>query len=407
MSFAMVAGGVMSLAGSSMQGRAAEKANKAELAAARENRGFVEQKTDIGQLWQLAQLMGGPQAVEQFKAFLTPEQRDLYFGRAARAGNFTDQDRADLAAVEKQIADLRNTPGGLMGTGTQRDALNKRIQELTVKRAELLKKAEGDPGQSALLDEEAIKKIPGLLSKYQGLADEAGRQRTSNLAGYDAATSGLDRQARDLQRQAANFGQQERSRIERDSDRALTVANRQATSALMGRGLGASTALTDAYRGNAEGVGRMREDALGSLGDRQIQLQTGLGTGRLGLLSGRAAGRDAMSLGGQDVERSLRMGALNVQQAGTQMPSWLGTNTQQFFPGNAPSAASAYATGSALTGVGGQMMGYGMMNAYLNNLNKPANNDAPNNSLGNLTWTPNDWYSQNGAGNAMSSLYTF
>ena len=72
--------------------------------------------------------------------------------------------------------------------------------------------------------------------------------------------------------------------------------------------MGASTALTDAYRGNARTNQRELDSSLSDLGDRQIGLKTGLMGQRLGLLSSRQGGRESMQAGQNDQNLSLQQG---------------------------------------------------------------------------------------------------
>lgn len=366
-------GAITSLAGAAMQANAASKAAKAQIDAGQQALQLKDRKTALAALQQLVTQLGPERGLAIWKSFTTPDVRDQVLGRAARAPGFNDEQKTKLADIDKQIADIRNTPAARMGVGTARDRLNQRLTELQAERADLLKAAGGDPGIAAMVTEDQIKALgPGLVGQYEDLAANAEKTGTSNLSRYDATTADLSRQAQDIERYAANYGQQERSRINRDSERSLKEANRASSAALMSRGLGASSALTDAYRGNADYNTRAREDALGNLSDRQIALGTGLKTGTLGVASSRAAGRDALALGGQDTARQMRLGSLNYQSGVLSSQSqnpWLDANTTQYFPGVSPSASALGTFGSGLTGAGSTLAGYGLQ-SYLGNLNR-------------------------------------
>lgn len=355
-------GAVAGIFGSAIEAQGQRNIANAEIRAGKEARGFIDEKYELGKLNNLVNQYGGVEGIKRYKATSSKDAQDAIFGHAATAGGFTDANKKEFDQVEREIATLRSSPAGKMGVGTARDRLNARLAELQARRQELLKASGGDPGRKAAVDEAAMSQVgPGILSRYQQEAASADQTGNANLGRYDATTGDLNAQAQGIELGAQRFGQQRVERVKRDSERSLKATNRQATSALLGRGIGAGSAMTDALAGNAEQNQRATNDALGDIEDKQIGLRTGLQTGRLGLMSSRAGGRDAMMLGGQDTSRSLRVGALNAEQnalGGNVMNPWLGQSSSQYFPAASPSGAAMSSFGNSMGRAGSALAGY-------------------------------------------------
>lgn len=322
----------------------------------------------IKELNRLVRLEGPQKGLATWKAGTDRNTVRQVLGMAAEVAHANPEQMQQIVNLNQQISDLKARGGGTnaMGRPGANKANSAAVAALESQRDALVKQTGAHPAVQGLLNEDQINAMgPGLADEYTGLAEKAGQQGQSNLAGYDASTAALERQSRDIEAGAARFGQQREATIRKDAGRSLTNANAASTAALMGRGLGASSALTDAYGGNAEGNQRGLDSALGALGDSQIQLKTGLQTGRLGLASSRASGRSAMQLGGQADQRQLQLGALNVKQSAL-------SSDQPYYPGGgySPSAAALGTAGTGLSGAGSALAGYGFQ-SYLANLNKP------------------------------------
>lgn len=291
-------------------------------------------------------------------------------GRAAEVAHASPEQMAQIVELNKQIDGLKANGGknmyGQANSSAGRTNLAA-IAQLEAQRDNLVKETGAHPAIQGLLDEGQIKQMgPGLAGEYTALADEAGKTNQRNLSTFDNQTTALDRQSRDIERYASRWGQGQESRIRRDSERSLSNANAAANAALTSRGLGASSALTDAFGGNAEANQRATSDALGTLSDQQLSIGTGLRTGRLGMASSRASGRESMMVGGQANQQGLRVGALNVQQS-----ALLGDTP--YYPGSgaSPSGAAMQSAGNSLAAGGSAIAGYGLQD-YLRNLRRPS-----------------------------------
>jgi len=367
----LIGGGLSTILGGLFGGSSASKQAKAERQAAADTRAYAEKQTGLGGLGQLAAMLG-PEGIQRWLAQTDPALVQQLVRQEAQNPTFSAEQQARYEQIERElqkpvlstatgqgpaaIASRLLGNGGRSITPQQRDALE-------AEKAALWSAAGGRVGKSGI-DLEALKALgPGLVGKYRQEASDTEAQGKQNLSRFDAGTYELGRLASDIERSASNYGRQQEDRIRRDSALALANNNALATSNLMGRGLGASTALTGALRGNATANLNATNDALGSLGDQQIRLRTGLAQNRLGLLQSRDAGRNAMMLGGQDAARGARMGALNVEQAaivGSDASRQLGSMAPTFFSSASPSGQYLGAIGGGLAGAGSTMLGYGL-----------------------------------------------
>lgn len=340
-----------------------KKAASAANRAGEQSQEFAATEADKAMLRQLVAYLGPEQGLAKFKAFVGPERATQLFGKKAANPNFSADQQRRLDDINTQINQLSQVRGTQDIRNRQR--YQDQINTLQKERDDLVKAAGGSPGVTGTFSEEEIKKLgPGLVDEYGSLADTFGKRGKAELNRYDADTLGLTRQSRDITRQAEQFGKGEAARIKRDSAESLDNANRLATATLMGRGMGAGSSLTSAYAGNARDIGRTREDALGSLGDRQIGLLSGLRTGTLGLASSRSTGRTGLSMGNTQQDLGLRTNALNMKGSvlnSALTPSWLGQMAPSFYPGASPSGAGMGSLASAFAGASSPMLGYGLM----------------------------------------------
>lgn len=367
-------GGVGSILGGIFGASGEKKAAQAQIQAGRDQMQFAQDQYGLGSLGQLAAILG-PDGIKRWLAQTPQALKDKIIGVKASNPTFTREQQQRAEELKRLIAQptatevragegqgLSRWAGGAPGTGNTATAAQKKAWQAELDA--MTTAAGGRTGSSGMIDLSALEALgPGLLGKYQAEADRTEKEGQSNLARYDAGTFGLDRMSRDIARGAKDFGKQQESKIRRDSAESLQNANRLATTSLMGRGLGASSALTDAYAGNARQNFNSTQDALGQLGDRQIQLQTGLQGSRLSLLGQRDQGRLGLALGGQDAARGLRTGALNVEQgalAGSDYSRLLGSQAANFYPSASPSGSYLSSLGSSLAGGGSALLGYGL-----------------------------------------------
>lgn len=380
-----ILGPVLGFVGANQSANANKDIAEAQVRSARENRDFDMSRLNEGMARYLAMQLGPDEAERYLRATLPGDQLTALFrdpdAQARRAAA-----QQELAAIERQLAPYRTrgepfpTGGGGLnqvasrgrgaGRGPDRfarerareagidiDALLRRSKELDQTLA-----GEG-PDNPGGIDLGSFRSLgPGVWQEYNDLTARAESEGNDALGRHDADTARLLRGSRAIEGMARGYGQQERERINRDADRALTGINRLTESRLMGRGLGASTVLSSAFRGNTQANREGRENALGSLGDRQIGLTTGLAGQTLNMDAGRSQNRMGLMLANQDRGLGYRQGAVNFRAnalGGSQTNPWLSRSTQQYFPGVSPSGASGQSWGSFLSGFGGQIAGGG------------------------------------------------
>jgi len=372
-----IVGGGMGIAGAAMSSAANEKIERAKLKAAIENRNFDLGKLNQGAARNLALMLGPAEAEKVLRGTFSASEvasmfRDPNTTRA-RAG-YTDE----LAQIEQALAPYARGKGIDVGTTRRATGLNTQtvrktpagydrtrataagvdIDKLLARKTELDGLMAGNPDNPEGIDLEAFRAMgPGVNQGYDDLITRAETEGAGAIGRFDTDSTRLMKGARAIEGQARNFGQQERERIYRDSDRALTGLNRATESRLMGRGLGASTILTGSLRANTNQMGENRANALGSLGDRQIGLQTSLAGNTLNMDAARSGQRLGLTLANQDRTGGYRQNALTFRQnalSGATMNPWLSRSTGQYFPGNSPSGAAGQTWGNFISQLGGQ-----------------------------------------------------
>ena len=382
---ALAIGGVGSLIGSLFGASGAAKEAKANAQAARENRQFTEGKLNLGQLQQFLAAFGPEEGLRQLKIALPKEQYDAIVGRAARSESFTDQQRARLSEIDKQLklpTSDRAKAAGVYGSaaGSSQTLTTESRKRLEQERKDLMDAAGGDAGVTGSVGMDAINAMgPGYVSQFQTIADQTGRANQDVLEGFDQQTNQLGALSRRIERQASNYGKQAEQRIRRDSQDSLTNANAAAMAAMNARGLGASTMLTDALGGNARDNQRATDDALGSLGDSQIRLQTGLMGNTLGTLGQRFGGRTQLQSGNVASNANMQNNVVNARQqalTGSAAMPWLGRSNSDFFVGSSPSGAALGSLGSSLAGAASPFLGFGMRGLYEDSRKKVAPDSA-------------------------------
>lgn len=354
-------GGIANMIGAKSQA-------KAEIKQAEAAKRYYADKAELqGRLGTLATMFGPEEAERIMRGIIGGDEWNRLAGVKAANPNFTQAQQARVNEIKAKLEQPRQAQlrGGLARAGATGLSDQERDQ-LQAELAQLTSDAGGVTGQAGLIDYDQFKKMgPGVLGEYDKLATGNEKRAAGELGRFDADTFGLAQQAKDIEGQASRFGKQRTERVKRDSADALKNANALATSSLMGRGLGASTSLTEALTGNARENARAREDALGNIEDSQIGLQTGLASNRLNMATGRATGRTALSTGFGDQTLGLRQGAINARQSvlgGSVMNPYLGTNVSQYFPGVSPAGQALGAFGQGLTSYSSFMQGYGMGN---------------------------------------------
>lgn len=341
------AGIAAGLYGSSRAARGASQAADAELQAARD----ANLNAQMRRLERFQTMLGAEQGLAQWKA-LTPQPiRDEVLGVRA-----TPAQQAQLDDLERQIREIEESD-----SGTRRRRRSE-LDRLKRQRDDLTEEVGAFEG---LMDEDQIRKQgPGLQQDYEAIAKQAAEANRSNLETYDAETAGLLQQSRDIEGQAKRFGEQQIENLNTDAAREQASLDRKATGALMARGIGAGSSMTDALAGNSDQVMRAKNAALANIQNQQIGMRTGLATGSLGMAAGRAGGRTGLLQGGQETERGLRIGALNTKQAA------LTSETPYYQSSASPGGAANMAMGSSIAGLASPMAGYGFR-TWMDSLRTP------------------------------------
>lgn len=360
-----IGGVASSLLGGIFGSNSASKAAAAEQAAAREARQLKVTKDAESQFFADVALYGKSAAMQRFRARYGPEAAK-YLGEKAADPTFSDEDRARYDALGR-VVDSRGfertdrpltqaerargaLPGNSRNANTEAAARAAAVEAARTEREALFRKAGGRIGTTGLFNVDAVQDGPGFIQRMQGFADQRAVDNQSLLADARGIENSLDA-----------YGANEEARINRDSDRALTGANRLARASLMGRGFGAGTAMTGAIERNARSINESRGDQLGRLADNKIRLKA-------------AAKGDTLNLrrGLLDNEYQFRMQPLNTElqyATGAIQNPWQGVNTTQYVSAASPSAAAGATWGNLLSASGGQMANLGMMGIAAQNPN--------------------------------------
>jgi hypothetical protein len=345
-----------SLIGGLLGSSGARSQAQAELAAQRENRDFTQREGVRGYGQTLLNMLGSQEAERYLRSNGYGEQA---FGRPARAAGFTADQQAQLADLERQIAAEQ---GGV--TRNNRGRANPKLDGLIRERDALLAVTGGDPGTQGLFNLEDFRGAgPGVMDQMQELARKYQGMGNNNLDQYDATTGQLLRGARSIEQSARGYGEGERKRVVNEADKALTSANRMAEAKLIGRGMGSGTLLTGAIGSNTKAITEAKNNALSSIGDKQIALQTGLQGQTLNTLAQRSAGRVPMVT--DNLNRSLMLDQAPIDMksqlfTGGIANFWNGKDTR-FMSGVSPSGAGMSSFGNLLSTMGGQAGNYGML----------------------------------------------
>lgn len=363
----MLAGGALGAVGNLIGGGGNEGPSSQQLEAqARANRYTDEEYIYGGMARQLAAILGPEKARQVLQGSMSQDAYSRLFGRAAAPIDRASVE-SQIKAIEDRLRPYRAERGNRVDDRAAAAAgINVQSELNRIRELQTMLTTGTDPGQTGTIDGAAFDRMgSGVMGEYDNLTKQATQQGRDALKGYNADTARLLEMARGIEGGAQQYGQQERERINRDSSRALTSANRATESRLMGRGFGASTALTQQLTGNARQMEEARQDALGSLGDRQIGMLNQLRGNTLGLAGQRATGQTGLVLGNQDRTMGFNQQALGLKTnllSGSVTNPWLSRSTGSYVPGLAPSQPSSSANwGNWLTGLGGQAFNIGAM----------------------------------------------
>lgn len=377
-----------SLFGGSMAASGARQQTRAMIQAGRENREY-DQRALSGDMARQLLMMFGPERAEQILRATLPADQVKQLFRDPDAQSRRSAAEQEMADIDRQLAPFKGNPrptedrfvpgrgrqttyqAGFNRTRAQQAGVN--VDDLLRRRKELESSLkDGGPDNPDGIDLGAFREGgPGLMSEYDAMIGDARREGQEMLGQYGADTDTLMARMRAIQDEAAGYGAQERTRINRDTGRAITGTNRLIESKMLGRGLGSSSVMNNQISGNVRRLEEGRQDALGNLGDRQIALNTQLAGNSLGLLSDRLGGRTALMGANQDRVAGYRQNALGLQTqvlTGGAMQPGARLAGGNYMPGVSPGGTAQSVWGNALGAAGGMMLGRGGLNFDLSGL---------------------------------------
>ena len=365
MSFAATAvvGGIATLGGAAISASAASKAAKAQQNAGKDAQQLKVQQDMLAQFRADLAYYGKDEAIRRLRQNAGGDV-SLYLGEKAADPNFGDADRArydELGRIVDAQGYLGTASGGqklpwMRSDQNSSSAAQARVAAAKAERDALFAKAGGKIGSTGLINIDDVVDKPGLIQQLRGLTNE--REAYNNSLMADAG---------DIEAMLANYGKGQEERIRRDSDRALTGANRLTRSTLMGRGLGGGTALAGSLERNARSINESMSNQLSDLGDRQIQMRAAAKGDTLNLRNSLA--NQLFQYKSQPINAEMGYATSNIQNP------WLGVDTTQFVSSASPSANSGAVWGNLFSGLGGQFSNLGMM-GLMNNRGGTNNNAA-------------------------------
>ena len=357
-----VAGGLLSSSGGGSAGPSQSQLDYTAQRTERTDQGYL----NAGMARQLAAVLGPTEARRILQGTMPRQQYERLFGRAAGPADVASATR-ERDTLMGQLAPYRTGTGNgfrdreAYAAGVDTQGASARLAEL-----ERLIQTGQDAGVVGELDQTAWDaQGPGVFGEYQNLATQAGQQGQQVLDAYGGDTNRLLGMARGNEATASQYGRGEAERINRDYDRSLKGNNRSTQATLLGRGLGASTTLTNQMRANTMRNEEGRQGALGALSKSQIDRKMAARGDTIRLLGGRLAGGTQLQMGNQDRTLGMQQQALglktNLLTGGATNP-WLGRSPgSSYTPGLAP-APQRTDWGNAITGVGSTLLGYGLNN---------------------------------------------
>ncbi len=348
---AFLAGAGLDLMGNMMQASAAKSADKR--AAER------QYSMRMGSMPLLLALGGGANASTIGRTMLGREDSDYLFGTNPE---LTKEKQARVAEIQARLGQLGQGRGsGWMGarrdgqagrdadaaSAQERDLLNNELQQLTA----ALKNVQPGIVNAAELDA-AANLLPG--AQYAKIAEQEKQAGLGQLGRYDTETE-------NMMRMLKGFGDEEKARIERDSARDLTGANRLASLRMSRAGAGSSTLMSGALAQNAGQIGERRNNAITGINSGVLQQ-------KLGMMGQRSGGRLGLETGLNQQNLNLQTAPLNQQMAllANLGQSGLGSNSFQPIGGVSPIGTGLQSAGNALSYWGG-----------LNSLGNQGGNAAP------------------------------
>lgn len=320
-----------------------------------------------------------PEAMRRIRQLLTADQQTMALGTPARAAGFTAEQQAELADIERQIAEERRTSQsrrvGVGTTGVSRPLQNNnRLSALEERRRQLMEYAGGDPGRKGMFDPASFTESGGgLVSQYQSLIDEAVRNRDNTMGMFDSDTRRLINEARALESGVGRFGREQTERIRRDAGEAATGAQRQNLAQAIRSGASGSS-LFNANNAASRYINRDAQDQIARLEDQRLGMMTQLGSDRINLDANRSNQRTGVGIGldSQVLQQRGQIPALEQSVLfGPKFGGFSGINYGQFQPATS-AGIGTQALGTSIAQAGGSLFGAGLQSYFNQQRNRPA-----------------------------------
>jgi len=249
-------------------------------------------------------------------------------------------------------------------------------------------------GTQSAFDQISGGPLIGQMRQNARFANNRGGQmvnRFDNQTGALAQTAGqrtgmVDQLARGNEALAASWGHGRDNIIRQDAKSQLGTLNSQSRGALMGAGLGNTSAVASQMGANSIGVNREMQRALQTLSEGQIDRSMGARSQRMDLNQrmGEAQNQrdyqresDRLGLTQGNLNRTLAMRDQPIQTQlqmlqGQVFNPLLGQGTSQYYPGNGGVASALGNIGGAAFGVGSYIQGQNDLQRLLEQLRRGA-----------------------------------
>lgn len=374
-----LAGGLLGIGGSLLGGSGQKSAARESAALTREALGKQEDAALRNDINSIVSLYGQtPEAMKRIRQLLTADQQTQAFGRSARGAGFTAEQQAELADVERQIANIQRTqPDRFRNRMGQRvgapKPANQQLAALQARRQQLMEYAQGDPGIKGMFDANSFNESGGgLVSQYQSLVNEASTNRDNTMGMFDSDTRRLINEARALEAGVGKFGKEQTERIKRDAGEATTGSQRQNLATAIRSGNSGSS-LFNANNAASRYINRDAQDQIARLDDQRLGLQTQLGSDRINLDANRSNQRTGVGIGldSQVLQQKGQIPALEQSVLfGPKFGGFSGINYGQFQPATS-AGIGTQAIGTSLAQAGGSLFGAGLQ-SYFNQQRRPS-----------------------------------
>lgn len=357
-------GAGVSAAGAHAQAKAGNKAGSSALRETKSAGG-------TGQSFLLQNLLGGEDAFAQLISSMPQEVKDIVFGRKAKPGTLTREEqmrREELQTLLKTTPTTLNRRAGAYAQGGRAQP-NPQAAAYKAELDALNAKAEGEPGFSGQLDEDAFKSGGlNLAGKFSALGTEFDAKGAEELGRYDADSAEIGRRGQDIISGAEGLYAGREEAIDRDTQRAIRDAEGGNLARMAAAGISGSTLPSQFNSLVRSRLHENAQDAKRNLTDSKTQFMSGLKLGDLDRFTSRSTDRTRLGLGLQERSIGMRQTPLQMTWSALNSPvnyPMIGQNTTQYYPGYSPSGSAAQAIANPVGQMSGQALQFGMLQSLL------------------------------------------